>query len=549
MSPCLHTAIIDLSGPDTVSYQYMCREADVAPPLATFQKTFRRERLMDCAAALMRSLQHIRAPAIVEAEMQQWGGRLYDELIPQELSDALRRDTGASNLIMYLDPACSWIPWELLWDGEEFLCRRFRLGRLLLKSGQELRAATERLRGERSGRGALIVFGDIAGLDARDEKTVVENNLNAVYGRSNVWFYPARGAADILDELKKDYQVCHFVGHGEFRVECPAQSGWRFADGSVLTCRDIEAVSSRAAFPFLIFANSCYSACPTIADAHAYVTTLYRAFLRKGVPHYIGTIVPIPDAPAKDFAHSFYGLLVQGLSVGEALGETRRAFAERTRVAIWGSYVHYGDPTLRLLGPSENPTAFRETQPAGHSGLLHNNISFSILGKTSSDEIRRMLEQYKMAVAKNTGDGEAHYAIALCYLQLELHELAIKNFKRALELMPDDADTYYYYGLSLLRGRRPKLLSLTEVKRIEEYLETALQLNNRPAKYYYLAAILKYDYYLSNGLLCHPSPDELLYIAEGKEYDAWEVERLLQTVRFRDPDLLSIIRKHEAVKL
>jgi len=95
-----------------------------------------------------------------------------------------------------------------------------------------------------------------------------------------------------------------------------------------------------------------------------------------------------------------------------------------------------------------------------------------------------MLEQYKMVVAKNTGDGEAHYAIALCYLQLGLHELAIKNFKRALELMPDDADVYYYYGLSLLRGRRPKLLSLTEVKRIEEYLETALQLNNRPAKYY-----------------------------------------------------------------
>src|SRR5439155_1789168 len=86
---------------------------------------FRREHLLDCAAALMRSLQHIRASASVEAEMQQWGGRLYDELIPQELSDALRRDTDASNLIIYLDPACSWIPWELLWDGEVFLCRRF----------------------------------------------------------------------------------------------------------------------------------------------------------------------------------------------------------------------------------------------------------------------------------------------------------------------------------------------------------------------------------------------------------------------------------------
>lgn len=310
---------------------------------------------------------------------------------------------------------------------------------------------------------------------------------------------------------------------------------------------------SRPALPsrFLVFANSCNSARPGLADAQAYGTSLYRAFLRQGVPHYIGTILPIPDEAAKDFAQSFYKLLAQGLSVGEALGETRRAFAETTRLGIWGCYVHYGDPTFRLLVPQEKHVpGYEADQPASRLGSLGHKTSFSVLGKAPNDEIHRTLEHYKVATAKNPGDGEAQYAVGLCYLQLGLHELAIKNFTRALELMPDYPDAYYYYGLSLIRGRRPKLLSLSEVKRIEDYLKTAVQLDARPAKYYYLAAILKYDYYLSNGLLCNPSPDELFLMAEDKDQDAWEIERLLHSVPVRDPDLISKVRRnHETLKI
>ena len=116
--------------------------------------------------------------------------------------------------------------------------------------------------------------------------------------------------------------------------------------------------------------------------------------------------------------------------------------------------------------------------------------------------------------------------------------------------MPDCADAYYYYGLALIRGRRPKTLSLAEVRRIEQYLDTALQLNPRQAKYYYLAAILKFDYYLSNGLTCNPSPDELFLMAGDKEHDAWEVERLLHTIPLRDPALISKVRSgHETLKV
>jgi tetratricopeptide (TPR) repeat protein len=280
-------------------------------------------------------------------------------------------------------------------------------------------------------------------------------------------------------------------------------------------------------------------------ESEGYVSMLYRAFLKQGVPHYIGTIAPIPDEAAKEFARSFYHFIAQGLSVGEALGEARGSFAGRPGVPVWASYVHYGDPTHRFAAPAETraPGCEAVTHP-GWQEVLRQKTSLSVLGRLSKEGIRRLLDHYKSTIAKSPADGEAHYGLALCYLQLGLHDLATKNFKRTLELMPDYADAYYYYGIALVRGRTPRLLSLNEVRLIEQYLETALQLDDQPAKYYYLAAILKFEYYLSNGLICRPpSLDELLLAAEDKEHDPWEVERLLDLVPLRDPELASRIRR------
>jgi tetratricopeptide (TPR) repeat protein len=424
-----------------------------------------------------------------------------------------------------------WLPWELLWDGAEFFSCRFRVARLLQKTASELRAAEQRLREERSGRGALIVFGDVSGLQARAERAEVEAALSQVYG-SNIWFYGAQGAADVLEQLKQDYEICHFVGHGKYNGERPKESGWVFADTSVLTCGDIEGVSSRAIFPILIFANSCDSAHASFAEREAYISNLYRAFLRQGVPHYIGTIAPIPDAPSKVFAVSFYGGLAEGLTAGEALGEAARTVAAKAGVPLWPYYVHYGDPTYRFTERS-----------AAHRGKRAEESRVSpALGRLSKEEIQRLLEHYKSVTAKNPTDGEARYGLALCYLQLGLHDLSCKNFKRTMELMPEYSDVYYYYGLALMRGRRPKILMLNEVRLIEQYLETAMQLDDQQAKYYYLAAMLKFDYYVANGLCVRgPSPGELLGMAEEREYDPWEVARLVQLVPLRDEGLIARI--------
>ena len=350
MSDRLHSVIVDLTG-DELAYQYMCREGTATPPLATFRKSVRLQEIeqlvRDIAQILTTVGAQARQPGGVE-QLRERGGRLYDRIIPEELAEKFRSDTTSAYLVLYLDPMLAWLPWELIWDGESFLCQRFQVARLLQKTGNELRAAEQRLREERSGRGALVILGDVSGLKAEVEKASVEKLLSKIYG-SNIWFYSRKGAADALEQLKSDYELCHFIGHGQYNEKDLGDSGWKFADGTVLTCRDIEAVSSRAIFPLLIYANSCDSARPMFSECQDYVSTLYRAFLRQGVPHYIGTIARIPDEPAGEFARLFYERLVAGQSVGEALAETRRIFAQRPGIPIWAYYIHYGDPTYRLV--------------------------------------------------------------------------------------------------------------------------------------------------------------------------------------------------------
>lgn len=171
-------------------------------------------------------------------------------------------------------------------------------------------------------------------------------------------------------------------------------------------------------------------------------------------------------------------------------------------------------------------------------------LSFDKLGQASNpDKLNELMNRLHSRLAANPENGEVHYRLALCYLHLKAYKRAIEHFKRAVELLPLDPDAHYYYGLSLISGRRPRTLSLKDVRNIEEYLEAAIQLDDRPAKYYYLAAILKHDYYLANGLSAPPpSPDDLILMAYRKVQDPGEVERLLQAVTLRDERLISRIR-------
>lgn len=156
------------------------------------------------------------------------------------------------------------------------------------------------------------------------------------------------------------FDLLHYTGHGAFDAQDPAsRAGWLFADG-LLTSRELQTMERP---PQLVVANACFSGMLSGSGQLSEVGLLpglADEFLRRGVRNYIGTAWAVDDAGAVEFARTFYSKLlsppVEGeppASVGDAMYEARTALGgdPAAPAVLWAAYQHYGDPTLRLLGP------------------------------------------------------------------------------------------------------------------------------------------------------------------------------------------------------
>jgi tetratricopeptide (TPR) repeat protein len=368
----LHMLVVEPDGID-LTYQYMYREGGSAPPMAQFRTPFRKSEVMAIADEIDDLLCRAESTDLtwLKGQLQRLCNRLYDALIPDTLQERLRATGSQRAFALYLSQDLIRIPWELAWDGEEYLCQKFWISRRIIGGSEGLDAAERRMTRDRSGR-ALIIFGDTAGLQADTEKEQLEATLSNIYG-PNVWLYSDQSAAHALEELKRDYDICHFVGHGT--LDSDGSSGWRFSNGSVLSCADIEAVPSRASFPLLIFANSCFSAKTSDAAVQQYVGSLYQAFLKRGVPHYIGSVGKLPDTLSREFSDYFYRSIARGCSVGEAVSNGRHALRKKSAFPAWACYVHYGDPTHRFVSNERQSfVATPQAFPSDRQGSIHPSI-------------------------------------------------------------------------------------------------------------------------------------------------------------------------------
>jgi CHAT domain-containing protein len=138
------------------------------------------------------------------------------------------------------------------------------------------------------------------------------------------------------------FDVLHYAGHAFFDDKSPSLSGIVCAHHQVLTGAELANVSR---LPSLVFFNACESG--RVRHSGATPREILRnvglaeAFLRGGVPNYVGTYWPVGDAAAEAFASEFYQSLLQGQPIGEALGRARGSLYEARQVD-WANYVLYG---------------------------------------------------------------------------------------------------------------------------------------------------------------------------------------------------------------
>ncbi|MCD6496913.1 MAG: CHAT domain-containing protein [Deltaproteobacteria bacterium] len=284
---------------------------------------------------------------LTEANLEQLrlvGEELARRLLPGPVLTDIRRTMG--NLTLELDEELVWIPWELIYDGEQFLCRRFDMGRIV-RTSTPTRAMISRSRKPASRMKLLVMAsnpaGDLPQVEREGSEIIAqldeEGNLLA-----RLVTEPDLG---LVRREMKDHDMVHFAGHAD-RLEDRGQPGWRLSDG-ILPTSEIEDMGAGRPMPLLVFSNACHSG--AFGDPTKGAFGLAHAFLTAGVRHYVGTQWEVIDGQGAQFARHFYKDLVRGGSMGAAVRNARnRVIAESGEGNLaWATYVLYGDPDFAPL--------------------------------------------------------------------------------------------------------------------------------------------------------------------------------------------------------
>ncbi len=300
-------------------------------------------------------------PAILK-DLQQIGKRLYDNLLPAEIKKELQ-NAHSDHLLIQMDDRMVQVPWELLYDGKEFLCNRFAIGRhvrTVQKVKGHPRVAPLKAR--------FLIISDPQGdlQSAAGEGNMVEESF---IGSMRVETARKNGRVtvrQVVDELDQADMV-HFCGHADYDPESPANSGWILSDGKLTAGYIGEKMAGSAQpLPSLVFSNACQTGKTEAwtGQEEAEIYGLANAFLIAGVQHFIGTFWEIMDTPSAEFAVAFYHALTSGGTIGRALLSARKEMMRRfgPENLIWASYLLYGDPTRPFFG---KPKTLSDATPAG----------------------------------------------------------------------------------------------------------------------------------------------------------------------------------------
>ena len=276
------------------------------------------------------------------------GAALYDVLLTSSVKKQLSEE-GLEYLVLRLQDSLVFIPWELLYDGRQFLCRRFALGRQVTS-----RQPAEKARPRWSLRPRVSIVSDPRGnlsSAAREGRELLSQLESS--DRLSVAMKTGASMNYVRKELRRSALV-HFCGHAEYDDEDPRKSGWILADGKLTGDDVLQMAESEQALPAVVFANACQSgrAEDWSPEQGKRLYGLASSFLLAGVQHYVGTFWDVLDVPSRRFAEKFYAALLQGVPIGKAVQQAREALAKRggEEALIWASYMLYGNPAVGMFG-------------------------------------------------------------------------------------------------------------------------------------------------------------------------------------------------------
>jgi CHAT domain-containing protein len=101
------------------------------------------------------------------SSLKKYGQLLWEQLLTRAVKSKLK-STGTRDLVLSLEEELVSIPWELLYDGSEFLGLKFNVGRLICSQQEQTQPRSRNI----TGKPRMLILSDPTG-DLKDRKSVV----------------------------------------------------------------------------------------------------------------------------------------------------------------------------------------------------------------------------------------------------------------------------------------------------------------------------------------------------------------------------------------
>lgn len=149
------------------------------------------------------------------------------------------------------------------------------------------------------------------------------------------------------------------------------------------------------------------------------------------------------------------------------------------------------------------------------------------------DRIQELLISKPAAAGGASSGSEDDLAAGVRFLNYGLYPQAIGCLEKAMQADQSNPDVYFYTAAALLRGKRPFLVERNTVKRVEEYLNVAINIGHK-GLYAYFLAYVQFDHHHSKMLRAVPGYQALLakaMVSGVTEAEISDLFKLLKTQR------------------
>ncbi|MCZ6642560.1 MAG: AAA family ATPase [Gammaproteobacteria bacterium] len=326
--------------------------------------------------------------------------QVYNLIVPDPVRTTLR-DATQRELILHLDSTLLDLPWEYMFDGEQYLATKFELARQLITDDQP---NTSEQPADGLFKVLQIVDAALFNEFEQQQKQGAEETSGIQLARkpSN-----ALSAAELLEAIQ-EYSLIHYIG--PITSHKTKELHWEIG-GALVAISQLTPVDGACA---VLVSEHCAQ---EEKKTHGKLDLLRLAEANSvnGAAH-IFNRSDIPVRCRVTFQFQLYDGLNQGLSIGRAVARAR----EKVRLKWgfgWGGYQLYGDPSLRVVNVSIDSTSAEDPRTNARSeyrqltimfcDLVDSTATSAHIGVDEWDEILKLYNQTSARIVTRHG-GTVH---------------------------------------------------------------------------------------------------------------------------------------------